>query len=162
MDNNLTIYRRRFIPNELRCLDKDEILSFENGVLITKWKSLRKRPDFEGGTSAYFLDKGWKISRVVDISGKITYWYCDIIDVIFDDKNHSLTYEDLLFDVVVYESGKIRVLDCDEAADAFEKNLITKEQIIHALRAMHELLTLIREDRFDRLQAIINDADPIN
>lgn len=156
--DDLKLYRRRYIPEEFTPLKNDTIIKLEDNLLITKWKTLKPRQDFVGGASAFFFDKGWKISRIEDCEGNVKYWYCDIIDVIKDEQNNSLTYEDLLFDVVVYPNGAVKVLDSDEAAEALEKELITKAQLLYALRAMNELLDIIYRGRFDRLQAIVEGA----
>lgn len=153
--NGLKLYRRRFIPDELTWLKDDEILRLDDEIMVTRWKSLRPRRDFDGGISVFFLKEGWKVSKILDRDGNVLHWYCDIIDIVKNEKENSLTYEDLLFDVVVSPSGKVKVLDCDEAAQAFEQGLITKEQLIHALKAMHELLEVIYHSRFDRLQAVV-------
>ena len=154
--NNLKLYRRRYIPNELTWLKDDEILRLDDEYLITRWKSLKPRPDFAGGISVFFLKEGWKVSKIFDHDGSFLHWYCDIIDVVCDEETDSLTYEDLLFDVVIYPNGRYKVLDCDEAAEAFEKGLITGEQLTTALKSMHELLEVIYHARFDRLQAVID------
>ena len=153
---NLHLFRRRFIPNEITPLSDDKVLKFEENLIITSWKTLNPRTDFASGMSAYFIDKGWKVSKFLDCEGNIKYWYCDIIDCILDEASNSFTYEDLLFDVVVYPNGSIKVLDCDEAADAREKGYITEEQLLRGLKSMNELLTTIYHGRFDRLQAVLN------
>ena len=155
---NLHLYRRRFIPDETIALTKDIILKLEDNLLITSWKTLNPKTDFAGGVSAFFLDKGWKVSKIMDCEGNLKYWYCDIIDCIIDDAANSFTYEDLLFDVVVSPTGNLKVLDCDEAAEAREKGLITEEQLLKGLRSMNELLYTIYHGRFDRLQAVIENA----
>ncbi len=159
--NNLKLYRRRFIPDELKWLKDDEILRFDDELLVTRWNSLRPRQDFSGGLSVFFLKEGWKVTKIFDTEGNVLYWYCDIIDIILNEEENSITYEDLLFDVVVSTNGRSKVLDCDEAAQAFEDGLITKEQLVHALKAMHELLEVIYHSRFDRLQAIVNAYDEV-
>lgn len=154
--DNLHLFRRRFIPNEITPLSDDKVLKLEENLIITSWKTLNPRTDFASGMSAYFIDKGWKVSKFLDCEGNIKYWYCDIIDCILDEASNSFTYEDLLFDVVVYPNGSIKVLDCDEAADAREKGYITEEQLLRGLKSMNELLTTIYHGRFDRLQAVLN------
>lgn len=154
--DNLHLFRRRFIPNEITPLSDDIVLKLEENLIITSWKTLNPRTDFASGMSAYFIDKGWKVSKFLDCEGNIKYWYCDIIDCILDEASNSFTYEDLLFDVVVYPNGSIKVLDCDEAAEAREKGYITEEQLLRGLRSMNELLTTIYHGRFDRLQAVLN------
>lgn len=154
--DNLHLFRRRFIPDEITPLSDDKVLKLEENLIITSWKTLNPRTDFASGMSAYFIDKGWKVSKFLDCEGNIKYWYCDIIDCILDEASNSFTYEDLLFDVVVYPNGSIKVLDCDEAAEAREKGYITEEQLLRGLRSMNELLTTIYHGRFDRLQAVLN------
>ena len=158
--SNLKLYRRRFIPDELTWLKDDAILRLDDEMLVTRWKSLRPHTDFAGGISVFFLKEGWKVSKILDCNGKLLHWYCDIIDIVRNEAENSLTYEDLLFDVVVSPSGRVKVLDCDEAAQAFESGLITKEQLTHALKALHELLEVIYHSRFDRLQTIVDSYDP--
>ena len=153
---NLHLFRRRFIPDELTPLSDDKVLRLEENLIITSWKTLNPRTDFASGMSAYFIDKGWKVSKFLDCEGNIKYWYCDIIDCILDEASNSFTYEDLLFDVVVYPNGNVKVLDCDEAAEAREKGFISEEQLLRGLRSMNELLTTIYHGRFDRLQAVLN------
>ena len=153
---NLHLFRRRFIPDEITPLSDDKVLKLEENLIITSWKTLNPRTDFASGMSAYFIDKGWKVSKFLDCEGNIKYWYCDIIDCILDEAANSFTYEDLLFDVVVYPNGSIKVLDCDEAAEAREKGYITEEQLLRGLKSMNELLTTIYHGRFDRLQAVLN------
>lgn len=153
----LKLYRKRYIPEEFTPLSNDEIILLEDNLLITHWKTLKPRQDFVGGHSAFFMDKGWKISRITDCEDNVTHWYCDIIDVKKNEEENSIIYEDLLFDVVVYPNGKLKVLDSDEAADAFEQGLITREQLLSALRSMNELLNIIYQGRFDRLQAVIEN-----
>lgn len=156
--DNLHIFRRRFIPDEITPLADDKVLKLEENLIITSWKTLNPRTDFASGMSAYFIDKGWKVSKFLDCEGNIKYWYCDIIDSIVDEENNSFTYEDLLFDVVVYPNGNVKVLDCDEAAEAREKGFITEEQLLKGLRSMNELLTTIYHGRFDRLQAVLEST----
>ena len=155
---NLHLYRRRFIPDEFIPLENDKILKLEENLLVTSWKTLKPRTDFSGGVSAYFIDKGWKVSKILDCDGNLRYWYCDIIECKIDDTENSFICEDLLFDVVVSPNGSFKVLDCDEAAEAREKGLITEEQLLKGLRSMNELLYTIYHGRFDRLQAVIEST----
>ena len=154
----LQLFRHRYIPKETTPLTDDEILEYKDNILITRWKTINPRQDFAGGLSAFFIDKGWKVSKIYNCEGQIMYWYCDIIECEFDEEKNSFTYNDLLFDVVVYPNGSLKVLDCDEAADAYEQGLITGDQLTKGLRAMNELLYIIYHGRFDRLQAIIENA----
>lgn len=153
---NMKLYRRRYIPLEFKWLKDDEILRFDDELMITRWKTIKPRTDFSGGVSAFFLKDGWKVSKILDSEGNLLYWYCDIVDFVRNDEENSLVYEDLLFDVIVYPNGRSKILDCDEAALAYEQGLITKEQLLWGMRSLHELLEVIYHSRFDRLQAIID------
>jgi len=149
--DGLKIYRRRYIPKEYIDLKNDERVSLDDNYLITKWKPLRPRSDFAQGISVYCLKKGWKISNIMDEEGKTLEWYCDICEFIIDDENNSFTSNDLLLDVIIYPNGRELILDADEAADALEKGLITKEQMIKALRSFNSLLEVIRHGEFESL-----------
>jgi predicted RNA-binding protein associated with RNAse of E/G family len=91
-----------------------------------------------------------------DKTGKTVCWYCDIVKINQDDKNNKLVCEDLLLDVVVYDDGRIKVLDADELAEALEKVLIPKEYGILALRNMNSLLELIYDNKFIEIQRLMN------
>lgn len=159
--DTLKLYRKRYIPDEVVCLcggtdrPSDTILELSDTLLVTSWKTLHPRMDFSGAVSAFFLDKGWKVSRIVDAEDNLVKWYCDIVDYVIDEENNSIICEDLLFDVVVLPNGKYKVLDCDEAATALEQGMITEQQMLRALRSLHELLEVIYHDRFDRVQAVV-------
>ena len=155
--DNLHLVRHRYIPEETTPLSSDEVLLFKDDLIITRWKPINPRQDFAGGISAFFLDKGWKISKICDCEGNVIYWYCDIIESILDDESNTFTYNDLLFDIIVYPNGSIKVLDCDEAAEAFEKGMITGKQLTNALNSMNDLLYTIYHGRFDRLTAVIDN-----
>ena len=154
---NLKLYRRRHIPNELTHLKDDIILQYDPGkLLITEWKTLKPRRDFARGVSAFFLDRGIKVSKLIDHEGKLSRWYCDI--GMFHIEDNALTFEDLLFDVVVNKDGSYRVLDIGEAAEAYRLQLITEEQLLYAMETLDSLLALIHNGQFRELQTIIDQA----
>ena len=62
-------------------------------------------------------------------------------------------------DVVVYDDGRIKVLDADELADAIEQSLIPKEYGVLALRNMNSLLELIYNNRFIEIQRLMNNYE---
>ena len=155
---NLKLYRRRHIPNELTHLKDDRILQYNPGkLLITEWNTLKPRRDFARGVSAFFLDRGIKVSKLFDHEGKLSRWYCDI-GMFHLSENNSLTFEDLLFDVVVNKDGSYRVLDIGEAAEAYRLQLITEEQLLYAMETLDSLLALIHNGQFRELQTIIDQA----
>ena len=154
---NLKLYRRRHIPNELTHLKDDRILKYDPGkLLITEWKTLKPRRDFARGVSAFFLDRGIKVSKLFDHEGNLSRWYCDIGMFHFED--NALTFEDLLFDVVVQKDGSYRVLDIGEAAEAYRLQLITEDQLLYAMEVLDSLLALIHNGQFRELQVIIDQA----
>lgn len=150
------LYRRRLIPAECLLLKDDVIVEQNDEVLITKWKTIRPKPDFSHGCSCYFLQEGIKVSKIYRSDGSLVYWYCDIVDYAYDADRQSLTVIDLLADVILYPDGRMEVVDLDELAEAMERELITKEQMTTCLRNLNHLLSMIYRDKFDRLQARLN------
>ena len=129
------LFRRRFIPDENIELKDDMILALEPNLIITSWNVLKPRRDISRGVSAYFIDKGIKVSKVFDNAGQMVYWYCDIIETHYDEKENTYTFNDLLIDVVVYPDGQVEVLDMDEFADAMEQGILSVGTIAHAIYA---------------------------
>jgi len=153
MDAQIRLYRKRFIPNEIRELKDDKLLYYDDDIVITSWDSFRPRPDLARGLSVYYRKEGYKISRLYGEDGSFVRWYCDII---FETVNgNEIIFSDLLVDVVLWPDGKVHVVDLDEAADAMEQGLITPEQLALALRTTERLLKKIRHDEFDSLTACL-------
>ena len=151
-----TLYRKRFIPNEIIPLKDDVIVVHKDDLMITAWTTLHPRNDIAKGISAYYLKEGFKVSKVFDKNNNLVYWYCDIIKTKEDNANNSIIFEDLLVDVIIYKDGSIKVLDLDELADALEHNLIDQKETLYALRTLDQLLSIIYQGNFSTLQ------DPIN
>lgn len=151
------VYRRRFIPAECVLLKDDTIIKQDDEVLITKWTTLNPKTEFSHGASCYFLEKGLKVSKIYRHDGSLLRWYCDIVEFSYDASERALTVTDLLADVILSSDGRMKVVDLDELAEAMEENLITKEQTISCLRSLDYLLSLIYRDKFDRLQAYLNE-----
>jgi Uncharacterized conserved protein len=154
-----SLYRRRFIPNELIHLKDDIILVSEKNLIITKWVALHPRNDIARGISAFYLDKGFKVSKIYDKNNQVVYWYCDIIQSKTDPDKNTVIIEDLLIDVIIYEDGTLRILDIDELCDALEQGLISQAEASYALRTLNSLLKIIYEGHFDTLQAPVNHAE---
>lgn len=142
------VLRRRYIPDETVDISGDELIFRSERLLITKWTAIRPRTDFYGGISFTFLDKGYKLSRFYDAEGKFLYWYCDIIEVIYEQNEDKYTLNDLLVDIKILPDGAVRLLDADELAQAIEEGLISNKQACKALRALNSLLELIYSGRF--------------
>lgn len=155
----LQIYRKRLIPEECILLKDDIIVRSTDDVIITTWNTLKPKLHFHHGSSCYFLKEGYKVSKFYRADNSLLYWYCDIVDFAYHEKDNTLTVTDLLADVILYPDGRVKVLDLDELADALDKKLISEELLKTSLRRLNNLLTLIYSDRFDRLQAELNSLD---
>ena len=151
------LFRRRFIPDENIELKDDMILALEPNLIITSWNVLKPRRDISRGVSAYFIDKGIKVSKVFDNAGQMVYWYCDIIETHYDEKENIYTFNDLLIDVVEYPDGQVEVLDMDEFADAMEQGILSVGTIAHAMRATDDLLHTIYAGEFEKYTHYIDD-----
>ena len=151
------LFRRRFIPDENIELKDDMILALEPNLIITSWNVLKPRRDISRGVSAYFIDKGIKVSKVFDNAGQMVYWYCDIIETHYDEKENIYTFNDLLIDVVVYPDGQVEVLDMDEFADAMGQGILSVGTIAHAMRATDDLLHTIYAGEFEKYTHYIDD-----
>lgn len=146
------LYRKRFIPSECILLKDDIIVKQDEEVLITQWNTLNPKAEFSRGVSCYFLKEGLKVSKIYRHDGSLYRWYCDIVEFSYREEENALTVTDLLADVILYPDGRMKVVDLDELAEAMEKGLITKEQMVFCLRSLDHLLSLIYRDKFDRLQ----------
>ena len=155
---NITkLYRQRLIPAECILLKDDIIVAQDEEVIITRWKTLNPKTQFSHGCSCYFLKEGLKLSKMYREDGSLLQWYCDIVDFSYDSAREALTVIDLLADVIISPEGCMKVVDLDELAEAMERELITKEQMTTCLRNLNHLLTLIYRDKFDRLQARLDN-----
>lgn len=159
MNHKIALYRKRYIPNEIIHLKDDNIIMQSEDLILTQWNTLKPRADISRGISAYFMNKGYKISKIYNNSNQVVYWYCDIIKVNISDDSSSIVFEDLLADVIVYENGFVKVLDTGEVAEALKKKYINVETAIMALSTLDQLLQIIYSGQFDTLQSYINKAE---
>ncbi len=146
-----TLYRNRLIPLESVLLTDDEILYRDETKIITVWKTLHPKSDLAYGYSCYYLDRGFKISRFYSHGHDFMYWYCDIIETEYQKETDTYVFTDLLADVIVKPDGNTRVVDLDELADAFERELLSSKRMSCALRQLDDLLQVIYRDRFEAL-----------
>lgn len=143
-----SIFRKRFIPYETVDISDDELLYRSDDLLVTRWTAIKPRSDFYGGVSYAFLKEGYKLGRFHDSEGGFLYWYCDVVDVLYDSGKDEYVFEDLLVDMKVLPGGETRVLDTDELADALEAGLITTAQACRALKTLDRLLKMVYEGNF--------------
>lgn len=142
------IFRKRYIPYEIVDISSDKILERSDILLKTRWDTIRPRSDIAYGVSYALLKEGIKISKIYNANDEFVYWYCDIIDAIYDSSSDTYTLEDLLVDVVVLSDGTYKVIDTDELAEALEQELITSSQCCRALKNLDKLLKWVYEGKF--------------
>ena len=154
--NQLHLYRKRYIPDQINDLKDDKILYASDNCLVTEWNTIHPRKDIARGVSLYVLEFGWKISHMFDAEGNPVYWYIDIIETERKEEENALIYHDLLLDVVIYPDGDTRLLDLDELADALEKRLIPEDYALKAMRRSYALLKAIRNDEIKRYLDVLS------
>lgn len=137
------IYRIRYIPSETIDLSSDSLLYRDEHYLITEWEPIKPRDDIKYGVSCVFMDKGWKISAFMDADREIKYWYCDIVEIEYNEEMDTYSLYDLLADIKIMPDGRVEIIDLDELAVAFEEKLITCNQLSMSLRQSNSLLQLI-------------------
>lgn len=154
--SDIQIYRKRLIPAECILLKDDVIVEQNDEYILTKWKTLKPKKEFDHGTSCYFLKDGIKVSKFYREDGELVYWYCDIVQYDFNESRTELTVTDLLADVVIYPSGRIKVMDLDELAEALDGHMITPVQMSACLKQLNHLLSIIDRDKFEKYQACLD------
>ncbi len=140
------LVRKRLIPLETVTLKDDKIVLMEDGLIVTHWDVLKPRKDFQKGISCYFINEGYKISRFMDKDGKLVYFYCDIIETEYDEKEDTYIFTDLLADVIIYPDGRIKVVDVGEIAEVMEKGIINDDLVKKALVRLDKLLEIVYKD----------------
>ena len=142
------LLRKRYLPDEIVDISGDEMLFRNDNLLVTRWKSIKPRSDFYGGISYTFLNAGFKLGKIYNAEGIFQFWYCDIIDVLYDKEKDIYTFDDLLVDIKIMPDGIVKILDTDELAEALEKSMISVGQACKALRIMDKLLRLVYSGKF--------------
>lgn len=153
------LYRKRIIPEECILLKDDEILYSDKQRIVTKWKTLRPKEQFDHGISCYYLDEGFKVSKFYKPSGELIYYYCDIISYEHNEENNSFVFTDLLADVLIYPDGHVEVVDVGEIADALENGTLKQQEMIPALRSLDKLLSIIYSGSFSELVKPIEELE---
>lgn len=143
-----TILRKRYIPAETVDISGDELLFRSEELLVTRWIPIKPRADFSSGVSYTFLKEGYKISQFLGPDKELLYWYCDILDVHYDQERDTYLLVDLLVDMKVYPDGRVIVLDAEELAEALQQGLISVDQACRALKTLDRLLKMAYEGGF--------------
>lgn len=149
----MKLYRKRLIPEEIIELKHDKIIYEDEDKIITQWQVIHPRKDFTHGCSCYFMKEGFKVSKFLREDGSLKCWYCDIIRQ--ERTGDGIVFVDLLADVIIDEAGSLKVVDLDELAEAFEKKLITKEEMAMALRQLDGLLHKIYNGEFEQYKKLL-------
>lgn len=142
------LLRKRYIPEETVDISNDILIYRDEELLVTKWTAIKPRQDIQGGISYTFLKEGFKLGKFYNLKGDFLYWYCDIIDVLYNEAQDTYTLDDLLIDIKLLPDGTIKVLDADELAEALERKLVTPEQVSRALRKFDHVLSMIYNGKF--------------
>lgn len=137
------LYRKRYMPSEIVHLKDDIIVYQDDTVMVTKWDVLHPKAKFSHGVSCYYLDKGWKVSKFLNKEDKLVYYYCDIIDAIYNREENFFVFTDLLADVIIYEDGFVKVVDLGEIVEALEEGIITDREAKLSLSRLDALLEVI-------------------
>lgn len=143
-----TVFRKRYIPSEIVDISGDELVFRSEDLLVTRWKPIKSRSDISGGMSYTFLKEGYKVSKFLGPEGEFKYWYCDIINVDYDEEADKYVLTDLLLDVKIMPDGSVIVLDVDEVAEAMEKGIISKEEACTSLRILAKILDMAYSGNF--------------
>lgn len=143
-------------------LKDDKIIFRDENYVITQWNTIHPKSEFSHGISIYCIHEGWKISQFFDTNNNQIYIYCDIIDTFYDDTCDTYIFTDLLADVIVENSGFVRVVDLDELADAYKQGSITNDMLISALHKLNALLELIYSNHINIFTDRLNQYSNIN
>ena len=150
MDKPL-LYRKRYIPLEVKSLNDDEILFADDEIIDTKWNTSKPKKDFSNGISCTFINDGYKISKFMNENGELVYYYCDIIKSEYQKDENIWIFTDLLADVKIYPNGATEVVDLGELSQAYRKNLISAEIVMEALEKLDKLLNLVYSGKWKDL-----------
>lgn len=144
-----TLFRKRLIPSECINLKDDKIIHIDKDKIITSWKTFRPKAEFSHGISYYVLKEGYKISKFYKEDNSLAYIYCDIIDTTYEADTDTYIFTDLLADVIIENSGFVRVVDLDELGDACNDGIISNDKLVESLHKLNNLLNTIYDGNFD-------------
>lgn len=153
------LYRKRLIPLQNIPLKDDQILFESDEIIVTKWNTLNPKTQFDHGISCYFLKEGVKVSKFYMSDGTLLYWYCDVVDYVYEEEQNRLTVVDLLADVLIYPDGTVKVVDLDEMADAFGQGLLSAELLREGMYRLDGLLRKIYNGEFVKMQGILEQYE---
>ena len=146
-----TLFRKRLIPDECVSLKDDIIIHQDDSHIITSWKTFHPKAEFSHGISYYLINDGFKVSKFYKEDNSLAYIYCDIIDTAYDAGTDTYVFTDLLADVIIENSGFVRVVDLDELADAASAKLISDAMLTPST----SLISFLRQYMTEHLTNIL-------
>ena len=144
-----TLFRKRLIPSECVNLKDDTIIHIDDEKIITSWKTFRPNRNSHTAYLTMCLRR-LKISKFYKQDNSLAYIYCDIIDTSYDKASDTYVFTDLLADVIIENSGFVRVVDLDELADACSGGLISNDMLVSSLHKLNNLLSTIYGGTFSQ------------
>ena len=139
-----TLFRKRLIPDECVSLKDDIIIHQDDSHIITSWKTFHPKAEFSHGISYYLINDGFKVSKFYKA---------------YDAGTDTYVFTDLLADVIIENSGFVRVVDLDELADAASAKLISDAMLVNALHKLDKLLKTIYDGTFNEYINTINEYE---
>lgn len=139
-----TMYRQRLIPFEINDISKDNVIYRDNELIATKWNVINPKVEFQNGISFYLLNQKIKISVLFLENGNFVKYYCEVVDVQYNQEMDQYKFLDLLVDIDVFKNGKYEVRDEDELEVALNDKLITLEQKDEVLTILEKMIVMIK------------------
>ena len=151
--SELKLYRKRLIPRECVLLKDDVILRQDDDIIVTSWNVLKPRKDFAYGYSCFYIKEHYRVSAFYRADRSFKYHYFDIGEYEYDAAAGSLTFTDLLADIVVFPDGEVRVLDLDEVADMLASGHLSPEKCSLCLNTLHTLISRLYSEGIHEIAA---------
>lgn len=145
--DNIQLIRKRYYPDEEVNISGDEILYLDDDLLVTSWLPIKPREDISKGIAFWFLNKGYKITKLYDLEGKFIHYYCDICRYEVE-KGKSYKMIDLLADIIVEPSMTYRVIDMDELIDMLENHSLPPKEFMISIKNLTSLIEVINKGEF--------------
>lgn len=132
-------------PNKLL---NDVMIYRDKKLLVVRWKTINEKTEFAKGISFYFAEEKIKISALYKENGDFVKYYCEVVEVDYNNDIHKYIFRDLIVDVNLYENGKYEVLDEDQLNDALKdkkNDKVTPDKSDEILAVKDDILRKIHE-----------------
>lgn len=97
--------------------------------------------------------KQYTLTTMLNEKGEIVQWYFDLCESIGSELGIPW-WEDLYLDIIVLPSGEVFLLDEDELTQAYEEQIISKEQYEKTITEANKLINLIIEEKLPLLHLV--------